>query len=155
MTDQTRPESGSPTGGGTGGIRGLRVLYAEDHPEMRRALVRLLQVAGASVASAQDGLEATERGLADPFDVIVMDVRMPRMDGFAAARALRAGGCRVPLVAVSADASSEVRTNALAAGFDAVLLKPFALAELIRALQLVRDAADDVGRAARQDASLP
>jgi len=122
---------------------------------MRRALVRLLQVSGASVASAADGLEATERALAETFDVVVMDVRMPRMDGFAAARALRAAGCRAPLVAVSADASSEVLANALAAGFDAVLPKPFGLADLIRALELVREAAAFAARTARQDSSPP
>ena len=155
MTDQRRPGSGSPSGGGRDGIEGLRVLYAEDHPEMRRALVRLLQVSGASVTSAEDGSEATEKALAETFDVVVMDVRMPRMDGFAAARAMRAGGCRAPLVAVSADASSEVLANALAAGFDAVLPKPFGLAELIRALELVREAAAFAARAARPDSSPP
>ena len=128
-------------GEGRAGIEGLRVLYAEDHADMRRAVVRLLQVSGASVATARDGVEATETALAETFDLVVMDLRMPRMDGFEAARALRAGGCRVPLVAVSADARPELRAEVLAAGFDAFLPKPFGLDDVIQALQLVRDAA--------------
>jgi two-component system, sensor histidine kinase len=159
VTDETRLGNCSPTGGGTEGIEGLRVLYAEDHPAMRRAVGRLLRVSGASVVSAQDGLEATERALAETFDLVVMDVRMPRMDGFEAARALRAGGCRVPLVAVTVDVTPAVRANALAAGFDAVLAKPFGVADLIHALQLVREGrpaeAGVVSRAAKRDSSLP
>jgi CheY-like chemotaxis protein len=126
---------------------------------MRRAVVRLLQVSGASVASVQDGLEATERALAEAFDVVVMDLRMPRMDGFEAARALRAGGCRVPLVAVTADLTPEVRADALASGFDVVLCKPFGLGDLIHALQLVREGPPAqtgvVSRPARPDSSRP
>src|SRR5436190_10226851 len=105
---------------------------------MQRAVGRLLQAAGASVVIAHDGLEATERARAETFDLVLMDLRMPRMDGCEAARALRAGGCRVPLVAVSADASPATRATALAAGFNVVLSKPFGLEDLIDALQLVR-----------------
>ena len=125
---------------------------------MQRAVGRLLKESGASVAIAHDGLEATERALAETFDLVLMDLRMPRMDGFEAARALRAGGCRVPLVAVSADASPAIRANALAAGFDAVLPKPFGLDDLIDALQLVREgppAQSGVTRAVRRDSSPP
>jgi CheY-like chemotaxis protein len=126
------------TSSSTDGIEGLSVLYAEDHPEMQRAVGRLLRAAGASVTIAHDGLEATERALAEQFDLILMDLRMPRMDGFGAARALRAADCRGMLVAVTADATPVVRANALAAGFDAVLAKPFDLDDLIAAIQLVR-----------------
>ena len=159
MTDQPRLGKCSPTGGGTDGIEGLRVLYADDHPAVRRAVGRLLQVSGASVASAHDGLEATERALAETFDLVVMDVRMPGMDGFQAARALRAGGCRVPLIAVTVDVTRAVRANALAAGFDAVLSKPFGIGDLIHALQLVREGpsaeAGIISRAAKRDSGLP
>src|SRR5438270_6731190 len=117
--DQTPPQDCSPTSSGLEGVEGLRVLYAEDHPEMQKAVGRLLRVAGASVTIVQDGLEATDRALAEPFDLVLMDLRMPRMDGFDAARALRAADCRVPLVAITADANAVVRANALAAGFDA------------------------------------
>jgi CheY-like chemotaxis protein len=137
--DELPPRDGSPTSHGTDVIEGLRVLYAEDHPAMQRAVGRLLTAAGASVTIANDGLEATEAALATSFDLILMDLRMPRMNGFEAARALRAAGCRVALVAVTADASPAVRANGLAAGFDAVLQKPFELSDLIPALQLGRE----------------
>ena len=138
MTDE-KPPRGSPRSSGTGEIKGLRVLYAEDHPEMQRAVGRLLRVAGASVTIAQDGLEATDRALSESFDLILMDLRMPRMDGFDAARALRAANCPLTLIAVTADATPVVRANALAAGFDAVFPKPFELSDLIAAIHLVRE----------------
>jgi CheY-like chemotaxis protein len=88
-----------------------------------------------------------------------MDVRMPGMDGCEAARALRAGGCRVPLIAVTVDVTPAVRANALAAGFDAVLSKPFDIGDLIHALQLVREGpsaeAGIISRAAKRDSGLP
>jgi CheY-like chemotaxis protein len=139
VTDETSPPQGSPTSSSMEEVEGLRVLYAEDHPEMQRAVGRLLRVAGASVTIAHDGLEATDRALAEHFDLILMDLRMPRMDGFDAARALRAADCPVTLVAVTADATPAVRANALAAGFDAVLSKPFDLSDLIGAIHLVRE----------------
>jgi CheY-like chemotaxis protein len=137
--DQTGPANRSPPGDGGNAIEGLRVLYAEDHPAMQRAVRRLLVTAGASVVIAHDGLEATERALAETFDLVLLDLRMPRIDGFEAARALRRGGYHAPLVAVSADATPEAQADALAAGFDAVLLKPFGLDDLSQALQLVRE----------------
>jgi hypothetical protein len=137
--DQTRLGDCLPTGRATDGIEGLRVLYAEDDPGMRRAVGRLLTVSGASVAIAHDGREATERALAETFDLILMDLRMPRMDGFEAARALRAVDCRVPLIGVTADTTPGARANAIAAGFDMVLSKPFDHSELIRAIQLVQE----------------
>jgi CheY-like chemotaxis protein len=141
VTDQTCSDHGSPADGATGGLAGLRVLYAEDHPAMRRAVGRLLREAGALVVSASDGLEATERALAETFDLVMMDLRMPVMDGFEATRALRQRGCHVPIVAVSADATPALQAHALTAGFNAVLAKPFGLQDLIHAVQLVHERA--------------
>ena len=139
MTDPPIPRDSSPRRDGADGIEDLRVLYAEDHPEMQQAVARLLRVAGATVTVARDGREATDKTLAGNFDVVLMDLRMPRMDGFDAARALRAAGCRLTLIAASADATPLVQANALAAGFDAVLSKPFDLTDLVEAIYLVRD----------------
>ena len=136
--DQTRLGTCSPTVGGTDGIEGLRVLYAEDDPGVRRAVGRLLTVSGASVAIAHDGREATDAALAETFDLVLMDLRMPRMDGFEAARALREVDRRVTIIGVTADTTPGARANALAAGFDVVLPKPFDLSELIGAIRLVR-----------------
>jgi CheY-like chemotaxis protein len=135
----TRLGNGSRTGGGKDGVEDLRILYAEDDPGMLRAVVRLLKVSGASVAIAHDGLEATERALAETFDLVLMDLRMPRLDGFEAARALRAVDCRVMLIGVTADTAPSAAVNAIAAGFDAVLVKPFELCDLTRAIQRLRE----------------
>ena len=139
MTDRRGPRGSSPKIGGEEGIDGLRILYAEDHPEMQRAVARLLSVAGATVTIARDGLEATDKALAESFDLVLMDLRMPRMDGFAAARALRAAGLAVAIIAVTADATLVVQANAVAAGFDAVISKPFELVDIIGAIQLLRE----------------
>jgi len=106
---------------------------------MQRAVARLLSVAGATVTIARDGLEATDKALAESFDLVLMDLRMPRMDGFAAARALRAAGLAVAIIAVTADATLVVQANAVAAGFDAVISKPFELVDIIGAIQLLRE----------------
>ena len=130
VTHQASLQEHACPGATTNAIAGLRVLYAEDHPSMRRAVGRLLRSAGALVTLAEDGQDATERALDQSFDMVLMDLRMPRMSGFDAARALRAADCGVVLVAVTADAMLAVRARALAAGFDAVLSKPFELGDL-------------------------
>ncbi|HKW09229.1 MAG TPA: response regulator [Gemmatimonadaceae bacterium] len=139
MANQAPLGNGPPTGGDTDGFKGLRVLYVEDHPDMQRAVDRLLKVAGASVAIARDGLEATVMALSETFDLVLMDLRMPHMDGFEAARALIAADCRAALVAVTADASPAVRANAHVAGFAAVLQKPFDLCDITDAMRLARE----------------
>ena len=71
---------------------GLRVLLAEDHPINQKVAVRMLEKMGHSVVVAADGRQALEAIEADRFDVVLMDVQMPVMDGFEAVRAIRAGG---------------------------------------------------------------
>jgi CheY-like chemotaxis protein len=115
----------------------LRVLLAEDEPTQRRAVARLLAAAGVAVVAVDDGAAAVERGLAEPFDVVLMDCQMPRMDGIEAARQLRAGGVTTPICALTA--SPERRRECLAAGMDAFLDKPLttrAWASLVTTLGL-------------------
>jgi signal transduction histidine kinase/ActR/RegA family two-component response regulator len=112
---------------------GCRVLLAEDN-QVNRALVRtVLGELDIELTEARDGLEAVEAALAMPFDVILMDLRMPRMDGVAATRLIRSqNGPNVcaPIIAFSADAGAQ-----LGAGlFDALVAKPLAAAALIRAM---------------------
>jgi signal transduction histidine kinase len=116
-------------------ITGLRVLLAEDHRDLHISLRKLLERAGANVESAYDGGEAVAKAVSTTFDVILMDLRMPKMDGFQATRTLRSQGCSVPIVALTADPATVLRTEALDAGCDGCLSKPFKLDDLIASVR--------------------
>lgn len=100
------------------------ILVAEDHPDSRDALRSLLEVYGYRVATAVDGEQAVAKALAEQPDLVVMDIMMPRMDGFEATRALRAapGFRQVPILALTA--MEGAREQVLAAGCDEYLPKP-------------------------------
>jgi signal transduction histidine kinase/ActR/RegA family two-component response regulator len=125
-----------------GALRGLRILLAEDHPDLRMAVRRLLERSGASVDTAGDGKEAVTKALGEQFDVLLMDLRMPELNGLQATRALRTAGCRARIVALTADPAAAQRASALDAGCDGVLGKPFTMSELLATIQLPGAAAD-------------
>jgi DNA-binding response OmpR family regulator len=109
----------------------MRVLVAEDKPRMARFLQRSLQREGYSVAVAFDGDEALNIGISGGLDVIVLDVMLPRRDGFEVIRNLRAAKSMVPTIMVSArDAMSDV-VRGLDSGADDYLTKPFSLDVLL------------------------
>lgn len=111
-----------------------RVLIVDDHP-VNRELVRLfLGQASVTTVEADNGQTATERALAEPFDLILMDVNMPVMDGLAATSAIRAScplNAETPIVALTAQTGTEIEEKCFAAGMDAVLAKPIAHADLL------------------------
>ena len=115
----------------------IRVLLAEDHGDIRMAVTRLLELAGATVDSVSDGDEAVVKARAGTFDIVLMDLRMPRMSGLAATRVLRGEGNRTPVLALTADAATTRRTEALEAGCDECLSKPFTLNELVECIQRI------------------
>jgi DNA-binding response OmpR family regulator len=109
----------------------MRVLVAEDKPRMARLLQRTLQNEGYSVALAFDGEEALNIAISGGLDVIVLDVMLPRRDGFDVIRNLRAAKSMVPAIMVSArDAMSDI-VRGLDSGADDYLTKPFALDVLL------------------------
>ncbi|MDP3823436.1 MAG: ATP-binding protein [Burkholderiales bacterium] len=113
--------------------RRLRVLVAEDHPVNRAYLEAVLDKLGHEAVFSEDGDGAVRAIQAQPFDVVLMDLHMPGMDGFAAARAIRAmpgPRGRVPIVALTADAFREARDRAREAGMDGFLTKPAHLPQL-------------------------
>jgi CheY-like chemotaxis protein len=112
-----------------------RVLVAEDNPVNRKLAARLLAKLGCQVELAGDGLEALEAVTAGRFQLIFLDVQMPRMDGHQAARELqrlfaRGAHPRVPVVAMTANALPGDREACLAAGMDDYLAKPLRAREL-------------------------
>jgi TMAO reductase system sensor TorS len=124
---------------------GLRVLLAEDNKVNQKVAERFLERLGHIVTVANDGREAVERWHAAPFDLVLMDVQMPEMDGFEAVAAIRAAeletGTRTPVIALTAHAMSGDRERCLAAGMDGYLTKPVKLAQLVEAIDSVLPAA--------------
>jgi signal transduction histidine kinase/CheY-like chemotaxis protein len=109
---------------------GVRVLLAEDNPINALLARSLLEREGCLVTRVAGGEEALAAVADTAFDLILMDLRMPGLDGRAATAALRARGCRMPIVALTADAFEEDRRACLEAGMDDFLTKPLKLAVL-------------------------
>ncbi len=129
-----------------GPLRG-NVLLADDTAELRELVALYISAIAPDVrvVSVENGARAVEQALTDDFDLIIMDLQMPEMDGFSAAQLLRASGYRGPLIALTANALSEDRDRCLAAGFDAFITKPIDAKVLAEALHtcLSSTGADD------------
>lgn len=121
-----------------------RVLVVDDHPTNREVARLMLMAAECEVVEAADGDEAIRAVEAEAFDLVLMDVRMPRVDGLAATRAIRAmpgTAGRTPILAVTADAMPEDAARCMAAGMDGHLAKPISHAALYAAMDQVLSAA--------------
>lgn len=114
-----------------------RVLVAEDEARMADLVAGALRGDGHSVDVAVDGSDAVQRAARAAYDVIVLDVMMPILDGFSVCRTLREGGVRAAVLMLTARDAVEDRVLGLDVGADDYLVKPFAMAELrarVRAL---------------------
>lgn len=108
-------------------LDGLRILLAEDNPTNQMVAVQMLETLGADVTVATDGEEALEILGARDFDILLIDIEMPRKNGIEVVRALRAPGSRhaaVPMIALTAYVMREHREAIDAAGADGVIAKP-------------------------------
>jgi two-component system, sensor histidine kinase and response regulator len=118
---------------------GRKILLAEDHPVNQMVAVQMLEKRGHAVAVVADGREAVAALAKGRYDLILMDVQMPEMDGLEATAVIRAGeqisGGHIPIVAMTAQASAEDRANCLASGMDACITKPIDPAELFSAVE--------------------
>jgi len=125
------------------GRRHLRVLLAEDNAINRELAVRLLAKRGHTVVVAENGKQAVAAVESEEFDVVLMDVQMPEMDGFEATAAIRQAeqlnGKHMPIVAMTAHAMKGDRERCLAAGMDAYVSKPIQFEELLEVTESFSD----------------
>jgi PAS domain S-box-containing protein len=129
--------------------RALRVLLVEDNPANRRLANKLLKRLGHHVFEAEDGLQAVQLVERQRFDVVLMDLQMPLLDGLEATRQIRAWESekarpRMPIVAMTAHAFEEDRQRCLAAGMDGFLPKPLDLARFDQTMRELVPAARKV-----------
>ena len=117
------------------------VLLAEDNPDNQRLVSLYLRRAGATVQVVSNGEEAVEQALSGDFDLVLMDMQMPIMDGLSATTLLRQTGFGRPIVALTANASLEDRARCLAAGCVAFLTKPVDWKQLYQTLSTYLPAA--------------
>jgi two-component system response regulator MprA len=121
-----------------------RILVVDDEPAVQSALARALSLERYVVAQAVDGMEALELLGTAPYEAVILDVAMPRLDGLEVCRRLRQGGDRTPVLMLTARDDVDDRVAGLDAGADDYLVKPFALRELLARLRaLLRRAEDD------------
>jgi PAS domain S-box-containing protein len=120
-------------------LDGLRVLVAEDHPTNQRVIQLMLAPMGVALTMTSDGREAVEAFSTGAFDLVLMDMQMPHMDGLAATREIRrlerdAGMARTPIAMLTANAMDEHRRMAFQAGADCHITKPITPESLFRGL---------------------
>ncbi len=142
VAEPARAAVGGPDAGEANDmLTGMRILVVEDNSTNRMVVRKLLESLGAAVETASDGVEgvsAVERG---GYDLVLMDIQMPRLDGIEASRRIRAlkgPAARIPIIALTANVMSHQREVYLAAGMNGVSAKPISapalLAEIARAL---------------------
>jgi signal transduction histidine kinase len=101
-----------------------KILVAEDNPSNQKLITILLQKMGLEVSLADDGQSAVNQGTSESFDLILMDMQMPNMNGYEATRQLRSKGVSTPIIAVTANAMMGDEEKCLEAGCDGYLSKP-------------------------------
>ncbi|MEV0995209.1 response regulator transcription factor [Nonomuraea sp. NPDC050202] len=125
-----------------------RLLVVDDEPALREALQSSLEFEGYKVVTANDGQQALDALAAEPYDAVLLDVMMPRLDGLTACRRLRGSGNHVPVLMLTARDAVGDRVSGLDAGADDYLVKPFELDELLaRVRALLRRGALSTGTA--------
>ncbi len=138
-------------------VTGLRVLLADDNATNRRVVELMLGAVGAEITAVEDGAEAVNAFLTDTFDLVLMDMMMPVMDGLSAVRAIReheagAGAPPVPIIMLTANAMPEHIDAALTAGADRHLSKPVTVASLFAAISSL--GSEDAGLSYAEDGVL-
>ena len=111
-----------------------RILVADDEANMRWVLERALTKAGYEVETVEDGQLALDRALAERPDLVLLDLKMPKMDGYQATNVLLERGFSAPIIALTAHAMEEERERTKTFGFSGHLTKPLNFSELLRTI---------------------
>ena len=125
----------------------MKILLVEDEVQMSEAIASLLKKNQCLVECAYDGEEGYRMGLVGDYDVIIMDIMMPVMDGYTAVKKLRAADIKTPIIMLTALASVEDKVKGLDIGADDYMTKPFSMDELTARLRAItrRRRGDSVG----------
>jgi CheY-like chemotaxis protein len=145
---QTQTLADAPSADETLPLHRVRVLLAEDHPTNQKVVQLILEPAGAELVIVGNGREAVEAFRPGLFDLILMDMQMPVMDGLAATQAIReieqaAGAARIPIAMFSANAMDEHRAMARAAGADCHIAKPITPERLLAGVEMALGLAEE------------
>lgn len=105
-------------------LEGLKILVVEDSPDILLMISRFLRAEGAKVDVAEDGMQALDRTSENRYDIVLMDLKMPKLDGFTAVAAMRDRGIKVPIIALTAHSVTEIRDKCIMSGFNERLCKP-------------------------------
>ena len=139
-----RPAALSPTDF-VSALGGMTILVVEDNPTNRLVATKILEGLGATVHTADDGIYGVEAVQTQAYDLVLMDVQMPRMDGVEATRCIRllpGEVGRVPIIGLTANALAHQRPTYIAAGMDGVAAKPISPTALLAEIGRVLDEAD-------------
>jgi DNA-binding response OmpR family regulator len=109
----------------------VRILLVEDEASLRDGIVDLLEGDGHRVTAAGDGVTGVETGLREPFDLVVLDLMLPRLDGVEVCRRLRAARPGMPILMLTARGSEDDKVRGLGEGADDYVTKPFSARELL------------------------
>lgn len=115
-------------------LKGVSVLLADDTADSRKLISLLLKSDGAAVDEAKDGQECVDKATRGHYDIILMDIQMPVLDGYSATVQLRKAGFKIPIVALTAHAMADVREKCLSLGCNGHLSKPVDRAQLTKTI---------------------
>ncbi len=115
-------------------LEGIKILVVDDAPDNQKLIWRFLTIAGAIVKSAENGLEGYKAAISGDHDLVLMDIQMPVMDGYAATQRLRENGYKKPIIALTAHAMNDIRKKAMNVGYTDHVAKPINRSDLIETI---------------------
>ena len=142
LPEEPAVAAAAPTAGANRQATCMHILLAEDDPSIRKVINLALAGCGLHIEVAATGCEAVEKWRRGPFDLILMDLQMPGMNGLEATRVIRAReafGSRIPIIGITAHAGAEILDECRTAGMDQVLPKPLQINDLLAAIDRFRE----------------